>query len=217
MLSGNTKISAEPGKSSRAPSRKNSIDLGIAGTPEPAAPPQRKRLQLLPCSVPVDKSESTPAGSAVNSEDEGAELTAGGSAMTEADAKTRVAEDSKEFFSIRDLEEAEVYFTKLPAEYRHKLVDKLVTTAIDAKEADVALVADLFARATEKNWCPADAFEEGFMPTAEFLDDIVIDVPKAVTQFANMLKAAGLDDERKKRIAEKSPESGAKLLGLLDL
>ncbi|KAF7792743.1 hypothetical protein EIP86_003841 [Pleurotus ostreatoroseus] len=217
MLSQNPELANEvqTNKGSRPPSRKPSIDLGQGGAPE--APMQRRKLNLLPRSVPKDdeKGMDSPAPSTAVSDDEGAESNA--PSMSEDTAKARIEEDCKELFNVRDLGEAEVYFTKLPTEYRHKLVDKLVTTAIDAKEADVALVADLFARAAEKGWCPADAFEEGFVPTAEFLDDIVIDVPKAVTQFANMLKAAGLDDERKKRIAEKSPESGAKLLGLLDL
>lgn len=218
MLSQNPELANEvqaPSKSSRPPSRKPSIDLGAGGVPE--APMQRRKLALLPRSVPKDdeKAQDSPAPSTAVSDDEGAESS--GPSMSVDAAKARVDEDSKEFFNVRDLGEAEVYFSKLPAEHRHILVDKLVTTAIDAKEADVTLVADLFARAAEKTWCPPDAFEKGFAPTAEFLDDIVIDVPKAVTQFATMLKATGLDDERKRRIAEKSPESGAKLLSSLGL
>lgn len=30
--------------------------------------------------------------------------------MSEADAKKKIAEDSKEFFAVRNLDEAEVYF-----------------------------------------------------------------------------------------------------------
>ncbi|KAI0079837.1 hypothetical protein K474DRAFT_1658664 [Panus rudis PR-1116 ss-1] len=195
-------------KSSRPPSRKASIDLGHNATPEPA--PQRKKLALLPRSVPK---EETPATSSVASEDESA---SGAPSMTEDEAKKRVAEDSKEFFSIRDLDEAEVYFTKLPAEHRHILVDKLVTSAIESKEADAQLVADFFQRAVSKNLCSPAKFEEGFMPTAEILDDIAIDAPKAYQLFVTMVKGAGLDkdEERRTRIAEKSGDKD-KLLGLL--
>ena len=61
----------------------------------------------------------TPAAAALD--DAGAESATGGH-MSEVEAKTRIEEDTKEFFSIRDLEEAEaVYFTKLPSEFRHLL------------------------------------------------------------------------------------------------
>ena len=218
MLSGNPELAAEvpSGKSSRPPSRKNSIDLGSGGAPDAAGQPQRRRLQLLPRSVPLEsKSESTPAASAANSEDEGAESTTGGH-MSEAEAKTRIEEDSKEFFSIRDLDEAEVYFTKLPSEHRHLLVDKLVSKAIESKAADAQLVADLFDRAVSRNLCSPASFEEGFMPTAEILDDIAIDAPKAFDLFAIMMKGAHLheDEERRTRLASKSMDSD-KLVGLL--
>ena len=39
-------------------------------------------------------------------------------------------EDSRKLFSIRNLDEVEVYFTNLTPEYRFRLVDKLVTFAI---------------------------------------------------------------------------------------
>jgi translation initiation factor 4G len=39
-------------------------------------------------------------------------------------------EDSRKLFSIRNLDEVEVYFTNLTPEYRFRLVDKLVRFAI---------------------------------------------------------------------------------------
>ena len=218
MLSGNPEMAAEvAGKSSRPPSRKSSIDLGPGGVPDGAAPPQRKRLQLLPRSVPLDaKSESTPAASTVGSEDEGDEEPTGTPSLSEADAKKRIDEDSKEFFSIRDLSEAEVYFTKLPSEHRHLLVDKLVTKAVESKQADAQLVADLFERAISRNICSPASFEEGFTPTAEIIDDIAIDAPKAMDLFAIMVKGSHLhlDEERRTRLASKSMDSD-KLVALL--
>src|SRR6202044_2034088 len=47
--------------------------------------------------------------------------------MSEDDAKKRIDGDSKEFFAVRDLEEAEVYFTRLTDQHHFRLVDKLVT------------------------------------------------------------------------------------------
>ncbi|EKM53380.1 uncharacterized protein PHACADRAFT_259721 [Phanerochaete carnosa HHB-10118-sp] len=210
---GNSEISVEgppASKGSRPPSRKPSIDLGSGGAPEVA--PQRRKLNLLPRTV--SKPDDTPAGSTVPSEDEGGD--AAPSQMSDEEVKARIAEDTKEFFSIRDLEEAEVYFTKLPVEHRHKLVDKLVSFALESKESDVTLVSDLFARAVAKNLASPATFEQGFEGTAEFLDDIAVDAPKAPQYFVAMMKGAGLDkdEERCTRLLGKSMDS-EKLLGML--
>jgi translation initiation factor 4G len=95
-------------------------------------------------------------------------------------------------------------------------VDKLVSTAIESKEADALLVREFFDRAAEKGLCSAESFEAGFMPTAEILDETVIDVPKAFELMAIMLKGAHLDDELRGHIVSKS-ENGDKLLELLSL
>ena len=216
MLSQNAELANEvppPTKGSRPPSRKASIDLGSAG-PDASGAPQRRRLNLLPRSVPkADEKDETPGASTVPSEDEGESSS---QVMSEEEVKKRIEEDSKEFFSIRDLEEAEVYFTKLPIEHRHRLVDKLVSSALESKEADAQLVADYFARAASKNLVSPATFEEGFAGTAEFLDDIAVDAPKAPTYFVKMMQGAGLDkdEERRTRLLSKSMDS-EKLLGML--
>ncbi|KAJ3861906.1 armadillo-type protein [Lentinula novae-zelandiae] len=161
-------------KTSRPPSRR----------PSPA--PQRKRLNLLPRTKPVDQDSS----------------------------KKKISEDTKEFFGVRSLDEAEVYFEKLPSMYHHSLVDKLVTLAIESKEADARLVGDFFERAAAKKLCSASAFEEGFLGIAEFLDDIAIDAPKATDFLAMMIKGADLGKEQRTNIASKSAENGDKLLEL---
>ncbi len=220
MLSQNAELANETqplAKSSRPPSRKSSIDLGSGGAPEAqAAPMQRRKLNLLPRSVQKsdDKSEETPAASAAGSEDEGGEVA--GSALSEEEAKKQIGEDIKEFFQIRDLGEAEVYFTKLPVEHRHRLVDQLVMSALEKKDADAELVANLFSRAASRNLCSPATFEEGFTPTVEILDDVAIDVPKAYPLFVTMAKGAGLDkdEERYTRLASKSSDSD-KLLSML--
>jgi hypothetical protein len=53
--------------------------------------------------------------------------------MSEADVEKRIDEDSKEFFAVRNLEEAEVYFTNLTDEHQFRLVNKLVTKANESK------------------------------------------------------------------------------------
>ncbi|KAF9031266.1 ARM repeat-containing protein [Hymenopellis radicata] len=134
-----------------------------------------------------------------------------------ADAKKKSEEDVQEFFVVRKLEEAEDYFKSLPASHHHLLVRKLVSSAIESKEADAQLVGDFFARVSSKSLCASAAFEKGIARVAEFLDDITIDAPKAPNLLAIMIKGADLSEEQRTRIASKSEESGAKLLGLIDV
>ncbi|KAH8103266.1 armadillo-type protein [Cristinia sonorae] len=199
-------------KPSRPASRKPSVDIGPGGVPE--APMQRRKLNLLPRTVKAEEAaKDSPAASIVNSEDDTPEA---GPPMSEEEVKQRINEDSKEFFSIRDLYEADVYFIKLPVEHRHKLVDKLISVAIESKATDAELVANFFTRAASKNYCSPSTFEEGFAPISELLDDIVYDSPKAFSLYAMMMKGAGLDkdEERRARLASKLTDA-EKLLGLL--
>ena len=197
---------SRPGRPSR---RRTSVDLGVGGIPEF----QHKKLQLLPRSKPVEEENVVNGGSADHSEDEsGDEVTP---AMSEADADQKIAEDIKEFFSVRNIGESEDYFTKLPSEYHHCLVDKMVSKAIESKEADGRLVADAFARAAEKRLRSIFTFEKGFLPVAKLLNDVAIDAPKAFQIMATMMKGAGLDKDegRRARIAQKSMDCD----GLLEL
>ena len=206
MLSQNPELPVDTtAKPSRPPSRKPSVDLGQGGAPEP---PQRKKLQLLPRSKPTPAEETPPPAS----EDEPEAPIQ----MSTAEAKKKIDEDVKEFFAVRSMDEADVYFTNLPEEHRHHLVDKLVGSALESKEGDAVLVSDFFAQASSKGQCSFEVFEAGFMPMAEFLDDIAIDAPNAFKFMAIMLKGAGFDkdEERLGRIAGKSVDSD-KLLQLV--
>ena len=190
-------------------SRKASVDLSQA----PQEPPmQRRKLVLQPRTVPVEEITApvaAPPSSDSSSEDEApAEPT-----MSEEEANKKIKEDIKEFFGVRNLEEAEEYFVSLPTEHRWRLVHKLVSEAMERKEADVHLVADFFELAASKELCSASSFEEGFAPTVGELDDLAIDVPRAFELMAIMIKGAGLDldEERRTRLASGTD----KLLALL--
>ena len=175
--------------------------------------PQPRKLQLLPRSILAERN-GVNSDTADSSDDGGGDETP--RAMFEGEANKKIAEYIKEFFLVRNIDESEEYFTKLPPEHHHLLVDKIVSKAIESKEADGKLVAAAFARAAKRNLCSASAFEEGFWPVAELLDDTAIDAPKAFQIMAIMMKGAGLDkdEERRSRIVHKSMDSD-KLLRLL--
>ncbi|KAG2114449.1 hypothetical protein BD769DRAFT_1642295 [Suillus cothurnatus] len=71
-----------------------------------------------------------------------------------------------------------------------RLVDKLVASALESKEADAGLVGDFFAQAMSSRQCTLEVFEKGFMLIADFLDDIAIDAPKAFDYMAIMPRGA---------------------------
>lgn len=134
--------------------------------------------------------------------------------MTEEEALKKISEDSKEFFGVRNFDEAEVYFTNLPPIHHFRLVDKLVSSAIENKESEAQLVAEFFTRAATKKLCTAAAFEDGLSPISEVIDDIAIDAPKAFDLFAIIVKGAGLEEDRRTRLASKSMDNH-RLLALL--
>ena len=134
------------------------------------------RLQLLPRTKPGEGTKAN--GTSDDQSDDESESAKSADSMSKDEANRRITEDIKEFFSIRNIDESEDYFGKLPTEHLFRLVDRMVTTAIESKEADAQLVADTFRRAVEKNLCPSASFEAGFIPTAEILEDIAIDAPR---------------------------------------
>ena len=134
--------------------------------------------------------------------------------ITEEVALKKINEDLKEFFAVRNLEEAEVYFSSLPPQHHHLLVDKIVSTAVESKEDDAKLVSQFFALAVSKELCSAASFEQGLSPVAEIINEIAIDAPKAFQLLAMMVKGADLDQERLSNLASKSLDSD-KFLALL--
>ena len=130
-------------------------------------------------------------------------------------ATQEIKEDVKEFFNVRNLDEAEIYFSTLPSRYHRSVVNKLASSAVESKEPDAKLVADLFTRAKSKGLCSPDAFEEGLTPIAEIIEDIAIDAPKAWALFATMVNGAELDEEHRTRLASKSTDSDKLLASLL--
>jgi translation initiation factor 4G len=185
----NSEAAAEPpapGKSSRPPSRKASADFTQTGVPEP---PQRKKLTLLPRTKPVPgdaKVEEESAAPSEVSEDDGEP------SLTEDQANAKIDEHLKEFWAVRNLEEADSYFPSLPGAFKARFLDKLVGSAFERKEADAKLVAEFLARAVEKEACPTSSLEEGFASQIVFMEDIAIDVPAAYRLMAILLKGSKL-------------------------
>jgi translation initiation factor 4G len=179
------------------------VDIAVSAPSGPTAQPR---------STPVGEESklSTPSvfGGGLDDEAAGGTGAPTSATLSEAAAKAKIEEDTKEFFSIRMLDEAESYFSSLPMEHRYALVDALVMKSIEMKEPDVILVSDLFVRVREKELCSPGGFEDGFNGLAELLDDLAVDIPRAWLYFAILLRGSGLDqdEERRGRIAEKTKD-----------
>ncbi|KAG1760090.1 armadillo-type protein [Suillus occidentalis] len=112
MLSQNPEVAVKA-KSSRSSSQKPSIYRGHDGVSEHAV--QHRKLQLLLRSALAAEENST-----TSSEEEPESAP---TVMSKADVKKEIDRYVREFFAVRNLEEAEVYFTNLPNELCFRLVD----------------------------------------------------------------------------------------------
>lgn len=129
-------------------------------------------------------------------------------------ADTRITAYVNRFFDSRNLDDAESFFSALPSQYHHTLVNNLVASVLKPKEPDARLVADLFTRARSKGLCSPDALEGGLTPTVDMIKDISTDSSKAWSLFATMAKGAQLDEEHRMRLAAKLLD-GNEFLGFL--
>lgn len=206
---------SEPGKT-RTSSRRDlnrrrpSIDFEQLNAVADSGSVGRRKLQLLPRSVgvpvtgSVDSTEECPLGVTVEEPEPQP-------SVSESQAKAKIEEDIKELFQIRNLTEGITYFESLPREYRHLLVDKLVSK-MDAREFDVSFIGELFARVVDAGACDEETFEQGFAPTMESLDDISVDVPAAYAVMARLLLAANLSPGAVGRLADSITYEGDPLV-----
>ncbi|KAH9834097.1 uncharacterized protein C8Q71DRAFT_771064 [Rhodofomes roseus] len=104
---------------------------------------------------------------------------------------------SLDFSKLRDPDEAEAYFRKLPSNHQWSLVHRLVSSAvITASVTDARLVGEILAQGATRGFVSPDVFEAGFAPTMDILDILVSRTPNAASLVAIMLKGLRLDKDR---------------------
>lgn len=206
-------VEPPPSRGSQPPSRKPSGDFTQTGIP----PMGRRKLQLLPRSIPIGGNEegvtspTTPdGGSESESEREEGEIREGDEeeTMSREEAERKVKEDIKELFAVRNIDEAEEYFKALPATYHFHLIDQILVQVLDRKEQDAVFIASFFERAGEKQLCSPVQFEEGFENAIAPLDDVSVDVPAAFKLMAIVAKGTQLPKDAIERLSEKIAVDG---------
>ena len=113
----------------------------------------------------------------------------------EDNTEDQIEEFCTRFFNVRDVQESQAGFSEFRTICQSRIIDKLISKAIESKEADARLVGDLFSELVANELCSQACFEEGFMPTAEWLDDIVIDCPRAFELMVMMMRGSALDKD----------------------
>ncbi|QRW12604.1 eukaryotic translation initiation factor 4G [Ceratobasidium sp. AG-Ba] len=180
-------------------SRKPSVDLGPGGSPAAETGSVRRKLNLLPRTIPTDTE-------AERTEDDATPEPAAPSApapMSEDDAQKKVKEDVKEYLSVENVDEAILALETLPTEHRHIFIDKMVAAALDGGNKVVVLAEKLFASIHKRDICSVEVFEQGMLPTVEVADDMSIDVPKTYEWLARLMIAAGIERAKAEDMADK--------------
>ncbi|KAM5543012.1 hypothetical protein V8D89_003396 [Ganoderma adspersum] len=223
MLSGNPEMAAEvAGKSSCPPNRKSSIDLGPGGSHTASidlgtgdsiargtAPSKwaqtynRNPTEFFPThdlqqaavgvvedvvSEPVFGSYPSPVDLPSNPVQP---------RMSRRTADEHIERSVTLLSGLHDVGAALVVFRDLPASYHSRLVNRLVSGAMEPCTNSMRgqVLAYFFRWAAERHLCSTAAFEEGVSMTMTALEDIAAEVPDAFERYAVIVMGMGLFDD----------------------
>lgn len=153
------------------------------GSVDAEKPTERRRLNLLPRTAPVEAAAEKPQTEAAPEAPK----------KTKDEAQRSIANTLKEYLSLKDMNEMLISVKELDAVYRPLLVTEFVNQSMEMKATDVDSIAEVFKKLAAEKIVSAEDFETGFADPLEFLPDTAIDVPNAYKYTAQLLEAAGLD------------------------
>lgn len=132
---------------------------------------ERPKLALLKRTVPLEGEDEE--GSKTDDGEGDAETEAESRQEMDPEAIKRSIKNSvPEYLANKNVEEGVDSFRELPANARSDLVKEFATEVVHKREADVQLVADLFAAISEAELVSAADFKAGFGPLIVELDDL---------------------------------------------
>ncbi|WVQ80835.1 hypothetical protein IAT38_002942 [Cryptococcus sp. DSM 104549] len=189
--------------------RRSSADAG-----EPAAAPQRKRLNLAPRTKPI----ATEGEGNAEEEDEHDSEEEGEVAedeMSEEAAKTKINSDMKELWGEKDqggsrnAGDIVDYFAGLPEARRPLLAERLLDDVFRiAKPKDAEVVARGWKAALEKDVGKAEMFKQTLERRIPTLDDEAIDFPAAYTAVGLLIRVLALSPEEIEALGSKIDVDG---------
>jgi translation initiation factor 4G len=157
------------------------------GSVDAEKPTERRRLNLLPRTTPVEAAAEKPKAEAAS------EAAPEAPKKTKDEAQRSIVNTLKEYLSLKDMNEMLISVKELDAVYRPLLVTEFVTQAMEMRAADVDSISEVFKKLAAEKIVSAEDFETGFADPLEFLPDTAIDVPNAYKYAAQLLEAAGMD------------------------
>ncbi|KAF8942435.1 hypothetical protein BGZ47_006479 [Haplosporangium gracile] len=153
------------------------------GSVDAEKPTERRRLNLLPRTAPVEAAAEKPKTEAAPEAPK----------KTKDEAQRSIANTLKEYLSLKDMNEMLISVKELDDAYRPLLVTEFVNQSMEMKATDVDSIAEVFKKLVAEKIVSAEDFETGFADPLEFLPDTAIDVPNAYKYTAQLLEAAGMD------------------------
>ena len=119
---------------------------------------------------------------------------------------------------LHDVGTALSVFHILPPGYHSRLVDRLVSGAMESRTDSMRaqVLAYFFQCAAKGQLCSVTAFAEGVSMTTSALEDIATDIPDAVERYAVIVKAMGLHEDLdwRARVLENAGSYGTELADL---
>lgn len=179
---------------------------GSTEAPSAPAEPQRRRLNLAPRTITSTSADDAAAAQSDDQEVEDGEVaeedaatqdapaTEAGSVLTDA-IKRSIDNSVKEYLGVRDVKEGKATFEALHRNHRGLLAQAFIVKVVDGKKVDVDAIIDLFAGVDDADLIDEAAFRDAFIPTVTDLEDIATDSPKAISNVAALMAAAGLSEE----------------------
>ncbi len=118
--------------------------------------------------------------------------------MSEEEAFGLIDRTAATLSGLHDIATALAVFRDLPTRYHGRLVDRLVSHAIESNTDTYTQVISYFLHcAAARRLCSATAFEDGVSMSASALGDIAEETPDAVSRFATVIKGTGLHKDQR--------------------
>ena len=116
--------------------------------------------------------------------------------MSDEEANERINRTITTLSGLHNITTVLAIFGDLPARYHGRLVDRLVSCAIECNaDAHAQMIAYFLHCAAERGLCSPTAFEDGVSMTASALGSITEENPNAISRYAAVIQGIGIHED----------------------
>ncbi|RUS28957.1 armadillo-type protein, partial [Jimgerdemannia flammicorona] len=145
---------------------------------------EEPRIKLLPRTLPILGSENHPILGTVPANETPVQK------MSESEAKKKIDDMLKEFWSVVDVEGLVLCIKNFPSEYHSLIITEILFTTISKKKNEVKMMAKAFRMLADEKSVSKDSFETSFDSFVGFIDDISTNVPTVFEHIRILLTGA---------------------------